>query len=52
MTSPRYSEVRVVLKFLKTKVSQGNVAIHLTCDGIFNHLLISNLSLSPLVKEF
>ena len=39
-------------RFLSAKVSQGNIAIRLRCDEIFNDLLIANLLLSQTVKEF
>ena len=39
-------------QFLNTKVSQGNVATHLRCDGILNHQFITQSLLSPRVKKF
>ena len=39
-------------QFLNVKVSQGSVATHIRCDGIFNDLFIT-LSLPSLrVKKF
>jgi len=38
-------------QFLNTKVSQGNVATHLRCDGILNHQFITQSLLSPRVKK-
>jgi len=34
------------------KVSQGNVATYLSCGEVFNHQLIANLLLNPMVKGF
>jgi len=39
-------------KFLNIKVSQGSVATHLRCDGIFNDQFITQSLLSPRVKKF
>ena len=38
--------------FLNIKVSQGRVATHLRCDGIFNDQFITQSLPSPRVKNF
>ena len=45
--------INVVLdQFLNIKVSQGSVALRLSCGGIFNDCFITHLLLSLTVKEF
>ena len=39
-------------QFLNNKVSQGNVATHLSCDGILNDQFITQSLLSPRLKKF
>ena len=38
--------------FLYIDISQGNVATHLRCGGIFKYELVANLPVSLQVKEF
>ena len=38
--------------FLNIDISQGNVATHLRCSGIFKYELVANLPVSLPVKEF
>jgi len=41
----------LLYQFLNIKVSQGNVATRLRCDGIFNDQFITQSLLSPRVKD-
>jgi len=41
-----------LFQFLSTNISQGSVATHLRCGGIFNYRFSKNLLLSLLVKKF
>ena len=38
--------------FLNTDISQGSVATHLGCSGVFMYHLVTNFLLSLTVKEF
>ena len=38
--------------FLNVDITQGSVATHLWCGGIFKYDLVANLPLSIPVKEF
>jgi len=38
--------------FSDINISQGSVAMHLRCDGIFSYHFTANLSLSLTMKEF
>ena len=38
--------------FLNVDISQGSVATHLRCGGIFKYELVANLPVSIPVKEF
>ena len=45
--------INVVLdQFLNIKVSQGIVATHLRCGGMFNNQFITQSLLSPRVEKF
>jgi len=45
---------RTVLELLSlnTDISQGSVATHLGCGGVFKRDFVTNFLLSPRVKEF
>ena len=38
--------------FLNTDISQGSVATHLGCGGVFVYDFVTNVLLSLIVKEF
>ena len=38
--------------FLNIDISQGSVATHLTCGGIFKYELVANFPVSLPMKEF
>jgi len=40
------------MAFLNTDISQGSVATHLGCAGVFVHDFVTNFLLSLTVKEF
>ena len=49
---PQLLLINVLLdQFLNIKVSQGSVATHLRCGGIFNNQFITQSLLSPRVKK-
>jgi len=39
-------------RFLNSNISQGSVATHLRCGGIFNDFFIASFLLRVMVKEF
>jgi len=42
----------IVISFSYIYISQGNVKMHLWCDGIYNNHIDANCLLSVSVKEF
>ena len=41
----------VIQSIFETNVSQGSVATHLKCGGIFNNQFVTQSLLSPMVKK-
>jgi len=41
----------LIRSIFNIEVSQGSVAMHLSCDGIFNDQFVTQSLLSPMVKD-